>query len=153
MRNKGRKKDCDNFLKEEFKFPQKQSLETVDADLDPVYLYQKSLEEHVKEIELLIMYMNKSDDEIELLSQAVREQSLVSINKSKEISSLRQKLDEITAVHEKKSNELQKAMTKLSKITPRNFNKKIKRRDEVNMKLLEKSKQQEEKIKEKEKKS
>ena len=57
--------------------------------------------------------MNNSNAEIELLSQSVREQSLVSVDKGKEVSILRQKLGELQVKHECKSKELQKAMKKL----------------------------------------
>ena len=89
-------------------------------DLDPASIYKTSLEQHAREIKWLIIQMNNSNVEIELLSQSVRKQSLVSVDKDKEISILRQKLSELQVKHECKSKELQKAMEKLSKTTPRN---------------------------------
>ena len=51
--------------------------------------------------------------------------------------------------HEAKSKELQVAMEKLSKMSQRNLNKKIKRRDDINSKLKERSEQQQDEIKKK----
>ena len=142
MRNKG-KSVCEEYLSEMFKFPQKV------VKSDPAILYQISLDEHVKKIEILLKNIEKSNSEIELLNQTIREQNLASTNTSKENDTLRQNLNEMRLKHEAKSKELQVAMEKLSKMSQRNLNKKIKRRDDMNSKLKERSKQRQEEIKKK----
>ena len=72
-----------------FKFPQKV------VKSDPAILYQMSLDEHVKKIEILLKNIEKSNSEIELLNQTIREQNLVSTNTSKENDTLQQNLNEM----------------------------------------------------------
>ena len=80
-----------------FKFSQKV------VKSDPTILYQMSLDEHVKKIEILLKNIEKSNSEIELLNQTIREQNLVSTNTSKENDALRQNLNEMRLKHEAKS--------------------------------------------------
>ena len=88
MRNKG-KRVCEEYLSEMFKFPKKV------VKSDPAILYMMSLDEHVKKIEILLKNIEKSNSEIELLNQTIREQNLVSTNTSKENDALRQNLNEM----------------------------------------------------------
>ena len=81
MRNKG-KSVCEEYLSEMFKFPQKV------VKSDPAILYQMSLDEHVKKIEILLKNIEKSNSEIELLNQTIRKQNLVSTNTSKKNDAL-----------------------------------------------------------------
>ncbi|CAB3978960.1 Hypothetical predicted protein [Paramuricea clavata] len=143
MRNQG-KNVCEEFLNQMFKFPQ------IHVQSSPANEYQKSLDEQVKYIEVLLQNIEKSNSEIELLNRTVSEQSLVSGSKSREIDNLKLNLSEMLTKQEEKSRELQQAMEKLNKMTPRNINKKIKRRDEMNRKLKEMSQQQQEEIEKKE---
>ena len=96
------------------------------------------------EIETLIKCMEESNNKIELLSQVAHEQSAAGSLKEKYISDMHEKLQKMREEYEDMSHKLQNAMGKLGKVSIRNCNKKLRQRDEMNLKLTEKSKQQEE---------
>ena len=133
--------DTNEFLAKEFFLPEKRCSEP-----DQIQLYQAALDERATEIEKLINFMEESNNKIELLSQIAQEQSAAGSLKQKEISDMREKLWKMREEYEGMSHKLENAMEKLGKVSIRNFNKKLRRRDEMNLKLTEKSKQQEEEI-------
>ena len=61
----------------------------------------------------------------------------------KEISDMREKLRKMKEDDEGMSHKLQNDMEKLGKVSIRNFNEKLRRRNEMYLKLTEKPKQQE----------
>lgn len=129
--------ECEEFLSREFSMPRKQSKENVQAHCSPEVEYEKSREQHAKEIEALVSQMEQSNKEIEMLSQIVRDQSAVGMTNSNEIQNIRDNLTHMQKKHEETSKKLQDAMEKLSMYSARNFNKKLKRRDATNEKLKE----------------
>ena len=144
-----KKEECNQFLSEEFIFPQKKSTESVPVDSDPADEPKISLDLQAKEIEALVSELEQSSNEIEMLHQLIREQSAVSIAKANEIENLRGNLREIQVKHEETSKKFQNAMERLSKVSARNVNKKLKRRDAMNEKLKDTVKQKEVEIEEK----
>ena len=116
------------------------------ANQDPTVLYQEILNKHVLEIEILVNALEKSNTQVEQLGQVVKEQSNSDKTTRLEISRLRRELQQMKSEHDQNSKQLQNAMERLGKVSPRNVTKKIKRRDEMNAMLKEKTKQQNQEI-------
>ena len=145
--NKG-KKELNEFLSEEFSLLTKRNRELPESlDVDPTICYQHALDQQALEIERIVnSTLEESNMQVELITQVMQEQNRLGLRKIEEIAKLRKDLQEMKCKHNEKSTQLQNAMERLGKISPRNFNKKIKRRDEMNTKLKDETKQQKEKI-------
>ena len=84
-----KKEECNQFLGEEFIFPQNKLNESVLVDSDPMDEYKISLDLQAKEIEALVSELEQSSNEIEMLHQLIREQSAISIAKANEVENMR----------------------------------------------------------------
>ena len=145
--------NMEELLNDEFKLPQKRNsfgtsdkMEAVTVDLDPKVVFNEALRKSAAEIESLVISLEQSDSEVQLLHEAARELSLSGMSKAEEVANLQKELADMKRKHKQKSEELQKAMEKLGPLSTRNVNKKIKRRDELGAKLKEKANEQKKEI-------
>ena len=141
--------NIEELLNDEFKLPQKRNsfgtsdkMEAVTVDLDPKVVFNEALRKSAAEIESLVISLEQSDSEVQLLHEAARELSLSGMSKAEEVANLQKELADMKRKHKQKSEELQKAMEKLGPLSTRNVNKKIKRRDELGAILKEKANEQ-----------
>ena len=112
--------NIEELLNDEFKLPQKRNsfgtsdkMEAVTVDLDPKVVFNEALRKSAAEIESLVISLEQSDSEVQLLREAARELSLSGMSKADEVANLQKELADIKHKHKQKSEELEKAMEKL----------------------------------------